>query len=202
MLAESKIRKLTPEEYLELEEKAEFKSEYWDGVMIPMHGDSPEMIGASINHNQICANLIETLSPKLKKQGCRTLSNDLKVWIEKRRRFFYPDVVIICGKVEFYRDRRDTILNPIVLIEILSDSTQAKDRAEKFWSYQTLESFEEYVLISQHSPVVERYLRQPDGSWKYLATIGLESVITHESVNVLLNLQEIYDLVELESEEL
>lgn len=195
-------KKLTPEEYLELEEKAEYKSEYWDGVMVPLHGDPPELVGANINHIQIVSNLTTLLSPLLRKRDCRVLPSEMKIWISKRGKFFYPDVVIICGKPHFVKDRRDVIENPLVLIEVLSGSTEAKDRAEKFWSYQTLESFQEYVLVSQDRTVVEQFIRQTDGSWRYLATIGIEATVTFETIETTLQLQDIYDLVEFEIEQL
>lgn len=193
--------KLTPEEYLAIEEQAEFRSEYENGVMIPLHGASVEMSGATINHAQIISNLLEVLSPQLKKKDCRTFSTDVKVWVDQQQRFYYPDLLVICGKIDFYQNRCDTVQNPSLLIEVLSDSTEANDRAEKFWSYQTLESLQEYVLISQNKAVVERFTRQTDGTWIYLATIGLESSVTFQSVNTSLTLREVYDLVEFETEE-
>lgn len=195
-----KQKKLTPEEYLEIEEKAEYKSEYWDGVMIPLHGEPPELVGANINHIQIVSNLTTLLSPLLRQRECRVLPSEMKIWISKRDKFFYPDVAIVCGKPQFVKNRRDAVENPLALIEVLSGSTEAKDRAEKFWSYQTLESFQEYVLVSQDKAVVEQFIRQADESWRYLATIGLESSVTFESINQTLNLKEIYDFVEFETE--
>ncbi len=194
--------KLTPDEYLELEEQAEFKSEYSNGVMIPLHGEPPKLAGATINHVQIVSNLTEIVSPLLKKQGCRTFSTDLKVWVEKSKKLYYPDLIVVCGAIEFYQKRRDAIRNPLLLIEILSDSTEAKDRAEKFWAYQTLESFQEYILVSQNNFVVEQFHRQSDNSWRYLATSGLDSSVTFESIGQSFGLKEIYDLVEFEGEEL
>jgi Uma2 family endonuclease len=191
-------RYYTPEEYLALEEKAEFRSEYWDGIIVPLNSNSPNLSGASINHIQIVINLIETLSPKLKKKNCRTFSNDLKIWITKRNKFFYPDLVITCGKLEYFGKRNDTILNPTLIIEVLSDSTESKDRGEKFLSYQSLESLQEYILISQDKYLVERYFKREDTNWIYQPTIGIESEVNFESVEETLKLSEIYDLVELE----
>jgi Uma2 family endonuclease len=202
MTAKLKQKKITPEEYLELEEKAEYKSEYWDGIMIPLHGEPPELVGANINHIQIVSNLTALLSPLLRKRDCRVFPSEMKIWIAKRGKFFYPDVAIVCGKPQFVKNRRDVVENPLLLIEVLSDSTEVKDRAEKFWSYQTLESFQEYVLVSQNRAVVEQFTRQTDGSWRYLAAIGLESVITSQTIEAVLQLQDIYDLVEFEVEEL
>lgn len=197
-----KTKKYTPEEYLALEDKAEYKSEYWNGYIIPLHGDSPVLAGAGVNHVQIVTNLIEILSAQLKKKGCRTFSTDLKVWIPSREKFFYPDVAIVCGKLEFYKNRQDVILNPNLIIEVLSDSTVSIDRSEKLWLYQTLESLREYVLISQNKAVIEQFFRQDDGSWVYQATIGVESEVVFHSIETTLALSEIYDLVEFEEENL
>jgi Uma2 family endonuclease len=195
-------KKYTPEEYLDLEDKAEYKSEYWNGYIIPLHGESPVMVGAGVDHVQIVTNLIEILSPQLKKKDCRTFSNDLKIWIPNREKFFYPDVVIVCGKLEFYEKRRDVVVNPTLIVEVLSDSTASFDRSEKLWLYQTIETLQEYVLISPDKAVIEKYQRRDDGNWIYRATIGLESSIKFESIATEIALSEIYDLVEFETDEI
>jgi len=189
-------RKYTPEEYLALEDNAEYKSEYWDGYIIPLHGHPPTLAGADINHIQIVTNLVEVLSPRLKKKNCRTFSNDLKIWIPNREKFVYPDVAVVCGKLDFYKLRRDVVTNPKLIVEVLSDSTAAFDRSEKLWLYQTLESLEEYVLISQEKAVIEQYLRSADGNWIYKATIGIDSSVYFESVELDVDLRDIYELVE------
>ncbi len=189
-------RKYTPEEYLALEDKAKYKSEFWDGYIIPLHGSPPTLAGADINHIQIVTNLVEVLSPKLKKNDCRTFSNDLKIWIPNREKFLYPDIAVVCGKLNFYNLRRDIVTNPKLLIEVLSDSTAAFDRSEKLWLYQTIESLEEYILISQEKAVVEQYQRRDDGKWTYRAIIGIESSVNFESVGLEIKLKNIYELVE------
>ena len=197
MSALTKKKKYTPEEYLALEEKAEYRSEYWDGIIVPLNSESPNLGGASVNHNQIVSNLIEVLSAKLKKKGCRTFANDLKIWIEKRRRFFYPDLAVICGKIEYVEDRNDTISNPIVIVEVLSDSTEAKDRGEKMLAYRTLESLQEYVLVAQDKAIVEQYTKNEDENWIHKATIGLKSIVRFESIEIELTLEEIYQRIKL-----
>ena len=121
---------------------------------------------------------------------------------EKRNKFFYPDITVICDKPNFYKNRRDTIDNPVMIIEVLSKSTASFDRAEKFLSYQTLVTLEEYVLISQEKAAVEQYIKREDGNWIFQATIGLESSVKFTSIKTVLSLQEIYDLVEFEEENL
>jgi Uma2 family endonuclease len=184
----TKQKVYTPEQYFAKEEKAEVRSEYEDGEITAM-------AGGSLNHLQITANLTVFLDSKIRKKGCRTLPSEMKVWVEAFRSFYYPDVTVVCEKPEFYKERNDAIVNPKLLIEILSKSTEAKDRGEKFFAFQTMESVEEYVLVSQDKYVVEKFTKQNDGSWKYLATIGIDSEITFESVGESLKLSEIYDLV-------
>ncbi|MCY7348618.1 MAG: Uma2 family endonuclease [Pyrinomonadaceae bacterium] len=194
MRALLKQRKYTPAEYLALEEKAETKSEYWNGEIVAM-------AGGNINHQQIVSNLTVVVSNKVKGR-CRVFPSEMKVWVKKRDKFFYPDLTVICDKPSFYKNRQDTIDNPQLIIEVLSKSTARFDRAEKFLSYQTLDSLQEYVLVSQEKAVVEQHIKREDGNWIYQATIGLESTVEFPSVKTKLDLKEIYDLVEFEVENL
>jgi Uma2 family endonuclease len=192
MTALPKNKKYTPAEYLALEEKAETRSEYWNGEIIAM-------AGGNINHQQIVANVSRVLGNKLYGK-CRVFPSEMKVWVKKRNKFFYPDLTVICDKPNFYKTRRDTIDNPKMLIEVLSKSTASFDKAEKFLSYQTLESLREYVLISQETGLVEQYIKRDDGNWIYQVTIGLKSEVTFPSIETTLTLKDIYDLVEFEEE--
>jgi Uma2 family endonuclease len=192
MTAQPKKRKSTPAEYLALEEKAKARSEYWNGEIVAM-------AGGNIDHQQIVGNISRILGNKLYGK-CRIFPIEMKVWIKKRNKFFYPDVTVICEKPNFYKSRRDTIDNPKMIIEVLSKSTASFDRAEKFLSYQTLELLNEYVLISQDKALVEQYIKREDGNWIYKATIGLESTLDFSSVKATMSLQDIYDLVEFEEE--
>jgi Uma2 family endonuclease len=192
MTALPKNKKYTPAEYLALEEKAETRSEYWNGEIIAM-------AGGNINHQQIVANVSRVLGNKLYGK-CRVFPSEMKVWVKKRNKFFYPDLTVIYDKPNFYKTRRDTIDNPKMLIEVLSKSTASFDKAEKFLSYQTLESLREYVLISQETGLVEQYIKRDDGNWIYQVTIGLKSEVTFPSIETTLTLKDIYDLVEFEEE--
>ncbi len=192
MTALPQKKKYTPAEYLALEEAAESKSEYWNGEIVAMSG-------ARIDHQQIVSNITEFLGAKVRGR-CRIFPSEMKVWIKKRNKFFYPDLTIICDKPNFYKNRRDTIDNPRLIIEVLSKSTASFDRAEKFLSYQTLEALDEYVLISQDKALVEQYIKREDGNWIYKATVGIESSVDFFSVKTALSLKEIYDLVEFEEE--
>jgi Uma2 family endonuclease len=191
MAQKARSQKLyTPEEYLSLEELAEARSEYDDGVIIAM-------AGGTVDHQQITHNLAVSLDQKVRREGCRIFPTEMKIRVESINKFYYPDLTVICGKPEFYKERKDTITNPRLLVEVLSPKTEAVDRGEKFFAYQTLETLQEYVLISQDKHLVETFTKQSDGSWKYLATIGLESKIYLQSIETELLLLEIYDLVEL-----
>lgn len=192
MSALVKEKLYTPEEYLALEEEAEYRSEYVDGLIY-------QMAGGNLNHIDITFNVTVSINEKLRGK-CRAYSTELKVRVEKVNRFYYPDVTVVCGDRQFYKNRNDTVTNPILLVEVLSKSTESKDRGEKFIAYQTVESLKEYVLVSQDKHLVEQYIKQDDGSWKYLATIGIDSEVVFESVDAALTLENIYDLVEFEKE--
>lgn len=183
------VTHVTPEEYLAAERLSETRSEYLDGSVYPM-------TGGSVNHNQITINLILELGVQLRARSCRVLGIDLKVRLPDSQKFFYPDVTVICGDLQFHDERKDIITNPDVIIEVLSPSTEAFDRGAKFWAYQTIESLKEYVLVAQDSPAVERYVRNGDGSWQYKSVVGLEGSLALPSIECTLNLAAVYKRVE------
>ncbi len=193
MSALTQTKKYTPEEYLALEDEAEFRSEY-------ENGEISQMAGGSFNHVQIISNIARSIGNQISDK-CSVLPTDIKVRVEKRGKFYYPDITIVCGKPEFYQDRTDTIINPQILVEVLSKSTESKDRAEKFWSYQLLDSFEEYILISQDKAVIEQFVRQADGSWRYLAVFGEESFLRLSAVKAELRLSEVYRKIDFSLKE-
>src|SRR5438067_6181679 len=147
---------LNPEEYLTIERQAEYKSEYVDGVMYAMAGGSER-------HNLIAGNLVTELNIQLRKTPCRVYPSDLKVRVPNSKRFFYPDVSVVCGDPEFADDKRDVVLNPVLIVEVFSKSTAAFDRGQKFKFYQQIESLLEYLLVSQDEHHVEHFLRRGDG---------------------------------------
>jgi Uma2 family endonuclease len=186
------VMHVTPDEYLAAERLSETKSEYLDGGVFPMPG-------ATVNHIQIVGNLTLELGTQLRSRPCRVLASDLKIRLQDSRKFFYPDVTVICNELQYHDDRWDIILNPDLVIEVLSPSTEAFDRGAKFQAYQTIESLKEYVLVAQGSPVVEQYVRREDGKWSYTSVVGLESSLTLPSVECTLNLSAVYDKVEFNS---
>lgn len=181
---------LSPEEYLAAERKAETRSEYVDGEVCPM-------TGASINHIKIVANLTAELVLQLRPRPCSVLPSEMKVRLPDDRKFFYPDISVVCGEPQFHDERRDVILNPLLVIEVLSPSTYGFDRGAKFHAYQTIESLREYLLVEQHRHFVEQYVRQTDGSWTYRAAAGLDGSVSLPSIECTLNLNAVYDKVDL-----
>jgi Uma2 family endonuclease len=180
---------LSPEDYLALERSAEFKSEYFDGEIFAM-------TGASESHNLIVINTIRELSIQLKKRPCKVYANDMRVRVSPTGLITYPDVMVVCGQAQFDDSHLDTLLNPTLIVEVLSDSTEAYDRGRKFEHYRKLESLTEYVLITQHRPHVESYRRQPDQRWVLAESDGLDSSLPLDAIDCELVLAEIYDKVE------
>jgi Uma2 family endonuclease len=183
---------VSPEEYLAAERESDTKSEYYDGVVYAM-------TGARINHIRVVTNLTRELSSQLRTRPCDVLSNEMKVRLQNSRRFFYPDVIVLCGEPQFHDEREDIILNPLLVVEVLSKSTEAFDRGVKFQAYQTLDSLKEYLLVAQDRPIIEQYVRQADGKWTYTAMAGLESSLALPSVECTLTLSAVYDKVDLDS---
>lgn len=179
----------TAEEYLELERKSEIRHEYIDGEIF-------EMAGAGKRHNQISANLMRLLGNQILERNCNVYANDMRVKISSIGKYTYPDIVGICGDEEFEDKKDDTLLNPMLLIEILSKSTEGYDRGAKFEYYQTIESFNEYILITQESFRVEQYIRQDKNTWTYLEFRKPEDTVKLESIKCELSLQDIYHKVE------
>ena len=173
---------LTPKQYLEIEEKAKFKSEYWDGQMYARAGGTPRHSEAG---TRFAASVINRLG-----DGCGVFNSDLRLRDSEDGLYTYPDISIVCGEPEYGESH--TLTNPTVLVEVLSPSTEASDRGFKFERYQHLESLREYVLISQEKPRVETYLRQPDGSWRYQSVEGLHTSVTLRSIGIEVPLSEIY----------
>ena len=183
------VTHVTPEEYLAAERLSETKSEYLDGGVFPMPG-------ATLNHIRIVLNLSHQLLTQLGDRTCEVLASEIKVMLQDSRKFFYPDIAVVCGELKLYDDRKDIILNPDLVIEVLSPSTEAFDRGAKFQAYRTIGSLKEYVLVAQDIPLVEQYVRDADGGWKLRESAGLEGTMTLPSVECTLNLAAVYKRVE------
>jgi Uma2 family endonuclease len=179
---------LTPEEYLVKERKAEFKSEYRDGQIVAMPG-------ASRQHNLISGNIFGEFYLQFLDRTCEVYTNDMRVKVSDSGLYTYPDVVVVCDEPRFEDNYFDTLLNPTVLVEVLSPSTENYDRNDKFFSYQTLESLQEYILVSQNGVHVEQYVRQDD-NWIQREFRSLDDVLVLASIECRLALRAIYAKVQ------
>ncbi len=181
---------LTPQEYIDAERKATLKSEYLGGVVVARHR-------VNSSHNLITVNTVNVLYNQLADRGCRVFTSDMRVGISEGDSYFYPDVTVVCEKPRFEDSEFDTLLNPIVVVEVLSPSTERYDRGEKFKRYQQLKSLKEYILISQDQVRVEHYSCQGN-LWQSNELTSLEDVLPLLSVDAELSLQLIYRFVEIE----
>ena len=174
----------TPEEYLIKERGADFKSEYRDGEIVAMPG-------ASRQHNLITVNILSGLYIQLLDRSCEVYTNDMRVKVSDTGLYTYPDVVVVCDEPHFEDKNFDTLLNPTVIVEVLSPSTETYDRNEKFTAYHTLESLQEYVLVLQNYRNVEQYLRKGD-DWVLSVFSSVEDVMELASIECRLALRSIY----------
>src|SRR2546425_9848744 len=176
---------LSPQEYLAREREAETKSEYYDGETFAMAGGSEE-------HSLIAVNVAGALNFQLADRPCKVYNSDMRVRVEEDGPYAYPDVSVVCGEAEFADEERDNLLNPTVIVEVLSPTTEAWDRGGKFERYQQRASLQEYVLIAQDRPRVERYARHGDEEWLLTVTTGLAGRVSLSSIECELRLAEVY----------
>lgn len=181
--------RISPEDYLAMERRAETRSEYLDGEVFAM-------TGGSFFHNIIVGNLVGELRQGLKGRSCTVVPSDLRVHIPATGLYTYPDVTVVCSEPRFEEAQEmDTLLNPTLIVEVLSPTTEAYDRGKKFEHYDTIESLAEYVLVSQTTPRVEQFVRQEGGHWLFTATSGLDAKFLFSSIGCDLALAEIYHKV-------
>ncbi len=174
----------TPEEYLAFERNAEERHEYIKGEIVAMSG-------ASRRHNLISGNVAQKVRNQLEDQPCETYASDMRVRSTPMS-YTYPDVVIVCGEPQFEESEGDTLLNPTVIIEVLSKSTEARDRGAKLIDYQTITSLTDYILIAQDHLRVEHYARQSGGEWRLQNLTQTDAQLVIHSIGVALSLGEIY----------
>ncbi|MFM8006474.1 MAG: Uma2 family endonuclease, partial [Dolichospermum sp.] len=184
----------TPEEYLELEATAEYKSEYIDGQIIPM-------AGASINHNRITGNFCAVLNFAFRDQNYEVFMGDMRLWIPQKLIYTYPDVIIIADEPEFFNNRTDTITNPQVIIEVLSKSTKSYDREDKFAAYRTIPTFQEYLLIDQNRIHVEQFSKLQKKRWNLCEYDAEDENISLVTVPLTISLRDLYNKVNFEVRE-
>jgi Uma2 family endonuclease len=181
---------LTPEQYLTRERVAPYKSAYFRGEMFAMAGASP-------THVLIVSNIVAALHGQLRRRPCAVYSTDLRVKITASGLYTYPDVVVVCGTLQFDDEHHDTLLNPTLIVEVLSESTQDYDRGGKFTQYRTIPSFAEYVLVAQDECHIEHFVKQANGSWLLSETTQATDTITLSSIECTLLLSDIYEKVQL-----
>ena len=184
--------RLTPEEYLLLQSKAETKSEYLNGEIFPVPGVSRE-------HNLICLNIVRELGLQLTDRPCEVYAIDMMVKVPSTGLYTYPDIAAVWAEPRFAHVHVDLLLNPNLIIEVLSDSTESYDRGKKFAHYRTLDSLKEYVLVSQNECRVEQYVRQPDDKWLYTETMDPAGSIELPSITCRLSLSHIYQRIDFEA---
>lgn len=185
---------LTPAEYLEIERKATFKSEYYDGEMFAM-------AGAGLAHNLIVWNVIAGLGSQLRGRPCAGFLSDMRVRVPATDLHTYPDVILVCGEPQFLDDRRDTLLNPTLIVEVLSPSTEAYDRGRKFEHYRSIETLQEYLLISSDRVLAERFTRQQAGQWLFTSFSDSADAIDLESVGCRVTVAALYEKVDFTAPE-
>jgi Uma2 family endonuclease len=191
MSAQTQAR-LTPEQYLELDRASEVRNEYYQGRMWAMSG-------GTVPHATVIGNLNRELSIALKKRPRMVFTSDLRVRVAAEGLYTYPDLAVVCGEPRLLDGRKDTLLNPALVVEVLSPSTEAYDRGFKAAQYRGIESLQEYALVSQTEPRVEVFRRQDGGHWLLTESVGMDAACSFESVGASVPLAEIYDKVTFEA---
>ncbi len=181
----------TLDEYFELEINSQERHEYIDGEIILMTGGTP-------NHNRIALNFSAALNLAVKQQSYETFVADQKLWIPKKRINTYPDVMVVEGEIQLQEGRRDTIINPLMIAEVLSESTRAYDKDQKFAAYRTIPSFKEYILIDQYSVHVEQYYKTNSKTWTFTEYDDLNQTLSLNSMPFQIMLADIYSKVKFE----
>lgn len=190
MVTQLEKRYYTPEEYLELEETAEYKNEYRDGEIVPM-------TGGTTNHNTIALNFSANFKFALRGQDYRTYMGDVRLWIPRYRLYTYPDVMIIEGKPIYAGTGKTTVTNPSFVAEVLSNSTKNYDRGDKFQAYRSIPEFQEYILIDQYNFRVEQFSKKAEGQWLFTEHEGENAILKLDSIEFQIFFSELYEGVDL-----
>jgi len=181
--------RLTPQEYLDIDRKAEYKSEYFDGEMFAMSG-------ARRSHNLVAMNVGANLHGQLRGRPCEVYPSDMRVMVNSSGPYTYPDVTVVCGSPQFLDAATDTLLNPVVLVEVLSPSTEAYDRGRKFEHFRTIASLRQYLLVASDRVQVDLFTRQESDQWLLTSASAPGSEIELASIECRLPVAEIYEKVE------
>ncbi len=179
-------------EYVEYEYSTDSKHEYEKGEILMMSG-------GTINHGILCGNVYNELRRGLEKDGnnCRVIGSEVRIYIEKAESIVYPDAMVICGEIETSEEDKDAVINPILVVEVLSKSTESYDRGDKFYKYRQLDSLKEYILIDQEKAVVETFYKKENNIWEISRIAGLDQLIEIKSIEVNLKMEELYSGINL-----
>ncbi|QLE56357.1 Uma2 family endonuclease [Nostoc sp. TCL26-01] len=183
----------TSEEYLELEVNSQERHEYIDGEIIVMTGGTP-------NHNKIALNLSAALNFAMKRQPYQVFVTDQRLWIPAKGIYTYPDVMVVDGEPQLQTGRKDTITNPLIIAEVLSNSTKSYDKDDKFAAYRTLANFQEYILIDQYKMHIEQYFKTDNKRWIFVEYDDLDETISLNSITFTMAIADIYDKVNFAQE--
>jgi len=178
------------EEYFAREETAEQRSEYYCGDIYAMAGGTP-------NHNRITINLATLLNAQFKGRSCEAFATDLRVQVEKNIHYAYPDVVVVCGDLQLADGRSDTVVNPVVIIEVLSESTRDYDRGTKFTACRNIQTLTDYILVDQDTAHIEYFSKETGGTWRLQEYFGTEAAVEIKSIQSMVSIKEIYERVVL-----
>lgn len=189
-MASNPVTKISEEQYLAIDRAAEFRSEFVDGEMFAMSG-------GSLRHARLQRNLLFELQSPLRDTGCEAFTSDMRVRVPATRMYAYPDVTVICGKPVLADEQQDILLNPVVIFEVLSPTTEKYDRGLKFQHYRAIESLKDYILVDQNQVLVEQFTRQDDNTWTLRDYRLPNQELTIPSINVSLPVRRIYDRIEL-----
>jgi len=187
-MATQAIPFLTPEQYLEIERTAEFRSEYLNGELFAVSG-------ASRRHSEIVHNFAAIFRAQARRR-CHYFTTDMRLLTPPTKLYTYPDVMVVCGRIEYSGDREDMVTNPSVIAEVLSASTPDYDRGRKFVHYRSLPSLKDYLIVAQNSVSIEHHTRHADGSWLLRECSRPEEVISLASISVEVRLSDVYEYIE------
>ena len=176
-------------EYLDMERMSEIRHEYLDGQVYVMAGESPK-------HSNICFNLYTAIGGRLRGKPCRGYSPNMKIATNNKGLYAYPDLAVVCGEPKYHDKKGDVLLNPTIIFEVLSPSTQHYDRGEKFLRYTNfIKTLTDYILISQDKPLVEHFSKQPDNSWTSVVIQGLDAILVLPTIEIEIPLGELYEQI-------
>jgi Uma2 family endonuclease len=194
MTLAQETRYYSPQEYLELEVNSEIRHEYINGLIIPMTGGTP-------NHNQLALNFSGTLNYLLKRQPYQVFVTDQRLWIPSRKIHTYPDIMVVKNPLEYEEGRTDTLVNPVMIAEVLSKSTKGYDRDEKFAAYRTITTLQEYILIDQYTMHIEQYCKTNNNQWIFSEFTDGNVNLNLASISCQMILSDIYDKVDFNIQE-